>query len=95
MTTDLQVPPPGEHFNFAHHLIERNAGRAGKTAFIDDTASITYAELAQRVRRFAETFVNLIAVHEELMSRGAPADLPGPRRRCRSSATCCGSILGG
>jgi benzoate-CoA ligase len=65
MKTDLQVPPPGERFNFAHHIIERNAGRAGKTAFIDDTASITYADLAQRVRRFAAALLDAGVRREE------------------------------
>ena len=40
-------------FNFAQHLIERNAGRAAKTAYIDDTGTLSYGELADRVRRFA------------------------------------------
>ncbi|SNT12210.1 benzoate-CoA ligase [Noviherbaspirillum humi] len=42
-----------ERFNFARHLLDLNAGRAGKTAFIDDQGSLTYGELAQRVRRIA------------------------------------------
>jgi benzoate-CoA ligase len=42
-------------YNAAHDLIERNlaAGRGAKPAFIDDQGSYTYADLAQRVNRFA------------------------------------------
>jgi benzoate-CoA ligase len=50
----MPLPPaPPAAFNFAQHLIERNAGRCGKTAYIDDHGSITYGELADRVRRMA------------------------------------------
>jgi benzoate-CoA ligase len=47
------VPPPGERFNFAQHLIERNAARERKAAFVDDLGSLRYGELAERVRRLA------------------------------------------
>jgi benzoate-CoA ligase len=42
-------------YNAAVDLIGRNlqAGRGGKTAFIDDRGSYTFAELAERVDRFA------------------------------------------
>jgi benzoate-CoA ligase len=53
MTTTLQTQAPGEQFNFAQHLIALNAGRASKIAFIDDTGSLSYGELADRVQRFA------------------------------------------
>ena len=53
MTTEPQVPPPGARFNFAQHLIERNAGRQSKAAFIDDQGSLGYGALADRVRRVA------------------------------------------
>jgi len=36
MSTDVSAPP--ERFNFAQHLLQLNAGRPGKTAFIDDRA---------------------------------------------------------
>jgi len=42
-----------EVFNFAQHLLAENAARPGKTAFIDDHGSISYAELDDRVRRVA------------------------------------------
>jgi benzoate-CoA ligase len=47
------VAPPDASFNFGLHLIERNAARPGKVAFIDDHGSLTYGELAERIRRFA------------------------------------------
>ena len=47
------VEPPPEAFNFAAHLLAANAGRPGKTAFIDDAGTLTYAELDDRARRFA------------------------------------------
>ncbi|MEZ5537721.1 MAG: benzoate-CoA ligase family protein [Thiolinea sp.] len=48
---DIEVP--GEVFNFAQHLIERNAGRAEKTAFTDDYGTLSYGELAERIRKVA------------------------------------------
>jgi benzoate-CoA ligase len=42
-----------QRFNFARHILEINAGRADKIAYIDDKDSMTYGELDQRVRRFA------------------------------------------
>ena len=47
------VAPPPESFNFAQHLLAVNAGRAAKTAFIDDAGTLTYGELADRARRLA------------------------------------------
>ena len=47
------VPPPGPRFNFAQHLIERNALRPDKAAYIDDHGTLSYGELSRRVRRFA------------------------------------------
>jgi benzoate-CoA ligase len=44
---------PPERFNFAQHLLELNAGRADKLAYVDDAGRLTYGELAERVRRFA------------------------------------------
>ncbi len=54
---DRSTSPPGLTFprvyNAAVDLIEPNlaAGRAGKTAFIDDKGSYSYGELAERVNR--------------------------------------------
>jgi benzoate-CoA ligase len=52
MAPSLEIP---REYNAAVDLIERNlaAGRAAKTAYIDDSGSYTYAELAQRVDRAA------------------------------------------
>ncbi len=47
------VPAPGAPFNFAAHLIARNAGRAAKTAFVDDAGALSYGELELRIRRAA------------------------------------------
>jgi benzoate-CoA ligase len=47
------VEAPPEAFNFAGHLLSANAGRPGKSAFIDDAGSVTYGELDERARRFA------------------------------------------
>jgi benzoate-CoA ligase len=47
------VTPPPAQFNFAQHLIASNAGRASKTALIDDAGTLTYGELTEHVRRFA------------------------------------------
>ncbi len=57
--------PPPERFNFAAHLIERNAMRADKLAYIDDQGLMTYGELADRVRRFAAALAALGVRREE------------------------------
>ena len=51
MTPHHAVPPPGPVFNFAQHLIERNGRRADKVAFIDDLGTLSYGQLAERIRR--------------------------------------------
>ncbi len=53
MSTAAQPSAPAEHFNFAQHLLEANASRPQRTAFIDDRGSLSYAELSERVRRMA------------------------------------------
>ena len=58
------VSPPAE-FNFARHLLELNAGRATKHAYRDDERTLTYGELAERVRRFATALVALGLRREE------------------------------
>jgi benzoate-CoA ligase len=54
------------NYNAAVDLIERNlaAGRAGKTAYIDDAGSYSYADLAERVNRFANA-VQTLGLHPE------------------------------
>jgi benzoate-CoA ligase len=49
----LDIPPLGEHFNFAEHLLAANHARARKPAFIDEMGALTYGELDERVRRLA------------------------------------------
>ena len=51
--TEAFVPAPPARFNFAQHLIECNAARPDKLAFIDDQGTLTYGELQSRVRRMA------------------------------------------
>ena len=56
-STDLSaaavVPAPGTGFNFAQHLLALNTGRADKAAFVDDTGTLTFGALDERVRRMA------------------------------------------
>jgi len=59
------VPPPGERFNFAQHLLERNAGRSAKAAFVDEQGSLSYGELEDRVRRLAAALRALGLKREE------------------------------
>jgi benzoate-CoA ligase len=47
------VPAPPDTFNFARHLLEANAGRAMKAAFIDDEGALTFGSLDERARRLA------------------------------------------
>jgi benzoate-CoA ligase len=50
----MQPPrPPPERFNFARHLLAANEQRGGKAAYIDDAGTLTYAQLAARVRSTA------------------------------------------
>jgi len=69
------VEPPPEAFNFAAHLLGANAGRPGKTAFIDDAGAVTYGELDERARRFAAALKERGVKREErvliLMQDGA------------------------
>ncbi|MDO8251104.1 MAG: AMP-binding protein, partial [Rhodoferax sp.] len=53
MTSFTDIQPPGPHFNFAQHLIARNLSRPTKTAYIDDQGSLSYGDLADRIRRLA------------------------------------------
>ncbi len=53
MNIPADVAPPGERFNFAHHLLQANAGRADRAAFIDDHGVLRYGELDLQVRAVA------------------------------------------
>jgi|CXWL01.1.fsa_nt_gi benzoate-CoA ligase len=59
------TPAPGPRFNFAQHLIERNAGRPNKAAFIDDHGTLSYGGLADRLRRLAAALLALGVRREE------------------------------
>ncbi len=56
---DHRISPPvvevPSDYNAAHDLLERNASRAGKAAFIDSAAGtqLTYGELKEQAHRFA------------------------------------------
>ena len=62
-TQDVTAPP--EQFNFAQFLIERNAERADRPAFIDDQGSLTYGDLSKRVRSMATGLRSLGLRREE------------------------------
>ncbi|WP_342619912.1 benzoate-CoA ligase family protein [Rhodoferax sp. GW822-FHT02A01] len=49
-TAPTTLPTP---FNFAQYLLQVNAERADKTAFIDDHGTLSYGQLTDRVRRVA------------------------------------------
>src|SRR3954468_10181765 len=50
----LELP---RDYNAAVDFVGRNAGRGAKLAYIDDGGSCTYAELAERVERAANTLL--------------------------------------
>jgi len=64
MTAPTVAAPPAR-FNFARHLIERNAARASKTALIDDQGRLSYGELADAVARFGAALRQLGLRREE------------------------------
>jgi benzoate-CoA ligase len=53
------------HLNFAQHLLEINAGRSAKAAFVDDHGTLSYGDLEQRVRRLAASLRALGLRREE------------------------------
>ena len=61
----VSVEPPPEAFNFAGHLLDANAVRPDKVAFIDDERRMTYRELDERVRRFAAALTEAGVKREE------------------------------
>ncbi len=65
MSTTPAVPAPPERFNYAGHLLALNAGGADRTAFIDDDGTLSYGELAERVRRLAAALRSLYLRREE------------------------------
>ena len=65
------VMPPPESFNFAQHVLALNAGRAARPAYIDDTGTLSYGQLAERVRSVA---AGLRSLRCQARGAGAPAD---------------------
>jgi benzoate-CoA ligase len=59
------VEPPPESFNFAGYLLAQNIHRPGKPAFIDDTRTLSYGVLDERVRRMASGLRDLGIKREE------------------------------
>ena len=51
MTEIAGVQPPPERFNFAAHLLARNAARHGKAAFVDDAETLSYGALDEATVR--------------------------------------------
>ncbi len=51
--SETTVAAPSARFNIAQHLLERNASRTTKAAFVDDLGSLSFGELTGRVRRAA------------------------------------------
>ena len=65
MSHPVDVAPLGKSFNFAQHLLDANVDRPRKTAFIDDHGSLSYGELATRVRQMAAALLALGIEREE------------------------------
>ena len=51
-------------FNFAQYLFDLNQGRGGKTAYIDDHGSLSYAQLQDQARRLAQGLL-AAGIHRE------------------------------
>jgi len=65
MNTPPPPPAPPQQFNFAAYLIGLNDTRAAKAAYIDDAGTLSYGELAERVRRCAAGLAALGVRREE------------------------------
>ena len=49
----MTIAAPPDRFNFAAHLSALNAARASRTAYVDDSGTLSYGGLDERVARFA------------------------------------------
>ncbi len=56
---------PQIHFNFAAYLLDLNAHRADKAAFIDDDACLSYGQLSTKVKAFAAGLISIGIRREE------------------------------
>ena len=67
-TPTLDVPAPGSSFNFAQHLIECNAARLDKAAFIDDHSAFRLGRPLREVihRRPCGRQPDLICSHADV-----------------------------
>ena len=74
--TASPVEPPPEAFNFAAHLLQANAGRPAKAAFIDDVGVVTFGELDERARRFAAAQEKAPSARSALILMQDGADWP-------------------
>ncbi len=63
--THADLAPLGARFNFAQHLIALNSARASKTAYTDDHGTLSYDELADRIRRMASALLQAGLRREE------------------------------
>src|SRR2546428_13970270 len=54
------IPPwaAGTPFNFAQHLLDLNKDRGAKLAYTDDHGTLSYGELADRIRRMAAALLD-------------------------------------
>ncbi len=57
--------PPSERFNFAVHLLARNAHRGSKAAYVDDVRTLSYAGLQREIEQFASALMSIGVRREE------------------------------
>jgi benzoate-CoA ligase len=61
---EATVTEPPARLNFAQHLLDCNASRPSKAAFVDDHGVLTYGALQERVRRLAAG-LRALGLHRE------------------------------
>jgi len=64
MPNTKTMAPSSTHFNFAQYLMDCNAQRPDKLAFVDDLGSLSYRALADRIRAVAGALLGC-GVHRE------------------------------
>ena len=64
MTQDI-TPELGAEFNFAQYILSCNVDHPEKIAYIDDTGTLSYGDLADRIQRFAAGLSALDVRREE------------------------------